>query len=79
MTKKEFYKFKKKTTEFFVNKCLELKLMNRKPSTIKNLNNLASIFNEVIEISFEKGELSGYKDSKKTFKDRFLKNFGVRI
>jgi len=79
MTEKEFYKFKTKTVELFLNKCLELDLMKRRPNATKNLNNLASIFDEVIEISFEKGELSAYKDSRKTFKDKFLKNFGVRI
>ena len=79
MTEKEFNKFRNKTTEFFVNRCLECNLLNKKPSSTKNLNNLASIFNEVIEISFDKGQLSAYKDSRKTFKDKFLKNFGVRI
>jgi len=79
MTEKEFYKFKTKTIELFLNKCLKLDLMKRRPNSNKNLNNLASIFDEVIEISFEKGELSAYKDSRKTFKDKFFKNFGVRI
>ena len=77
MTEKEIIKFKKEAVEWHLARCLEMKLVSFK--TKKELNALCSLFNSAISLSFEKGQLSAYKDSKKTFKDKFLKNFGVRI
>jgi len=79
MTEKEFYKFRNDAIVFYLSRCLENNLINNKLSKNKNLNLLADLFGAAIDIAFEKGELSAYECSKKTFKDKFLKNFGVRI
>ena len=79
MTKKEFYKFRNDAIVFYLSRCLERNLINNKLSKNKNLNLLADLFGTAIDTAFEKGELSAYECSKKTFKDKFFKNFGVRI
>jgi hypothetical protein len=79
MTEKEFYKFRKEALVFYLSRCLENNLINNKLSKNKNLNVLSSLFGAAIDIAFKKGQLSAYEDCKKTFKDKFLKNFGVRI